>query len=184
MPKQLYNHPRKEKIFLINLLKKPGKAISLKLKKSSFNIIVFKVSCWRFSAFKLWCWRRRLFTVPWTESRSNQSILNEINYEYSLKGLMLKLKLQYFGHLIWRVNLQEKALMLGKTECRRRRGQQRMRWLDSITDNRHKFEQTLEDSGGQRILACYNPWSHQSWTFNNNKVNLLVNLTKITIVRH
>ena len=87
----------------------------------------------RIDYFKLWCWRR-LLRVPWTASRSNQSILKEINPEYSLKGLMLKLKLQYTGHLIWRTDSLEKTLMLGKTESRRRRGWQRMRWLDGITD--------------------------------------------------
>ena len=85
-------------------------------------------------AFKLWCWRR-LLRVPWTERRSNQSILKRLNPEYSLEGLMLKLKLQYFGHLIRRTNSLEKTLMLGKIEGRRRRGQQRMRWLDGITDS-------------------------------------------------
>ena len=82
----------------------------------------------RIDAFELWCWRR-LLRVPWTARRSNQSILKEISPEYSLEGLMLKLKLQYFGHLIWRTDLLEKTLMLGKTEGRRRRGWQRMRWL-------------------------------------------------------
>ena len=88
----------------------------------------------RIDAFELWCWRRCL-RVPWTARRSNQSILKEISPEYSLEGLMLKLKLQYFGHLIWRVDLLEKTLMLGKTESRKRRGWQRMRWLDGITDS-------------------------------------------------
>ena len=82
----------------------------------------------------LWCWRR-LLRVPWSERRSNQSILKEISSEYSLEGLMLKLKLQCFGHLMWRTDLLEKTLMLGKIEGRRRRGQQRMRWLDGITDS-------------------------------------------------
>ena len=89
---------------------------------------------WRIDAFKLWCWRR-LFRVPWTARRSNQSILKEINTEYSLGGLMLKLKLQYFGHLMWRANSLEKTLMLGKIEGRKRRGWQRIRWLDGITDS-------------------------------------------------
>ena len=85
-------------------------------------------------ALELWCWRR-LLRVPWNARRSNQSILNEISPEYSLEGLMLKLKLQYFGHLMQRTDSLEKILMLGKIEGRRRRGRQRMRWLDGITDS-------------------------------------------------
>ena len=87
----------------------------------------------RIDAFELWCWRR-LLRVPWTARRSNQSILKEISPEYSLNGLMLKLKLQYFDHLMQRTDSLEKTLMLGKIEGGRRRGQQRMRWLDDITD--------------------------------------------------
>ena len=87
----------------------------------------------RIDAFELWCWRR-LLRVPWTAGRSNQAILNEIRTEYSLEGLMLKLKLQYFGHLMWRTDSLEKTLMPGKVEGGRRRGRQRMRWLDGITD--------------------------------------------------
>ena len=93
-----------------------------------------KAEYWRIDAFELWCWRR-LLRVPWTARRSHQSILKEISPEYSLEGLMLKLKLQYFGNLMWRVDSSEKILMLGKIEGRRRRGQQRMRWLDGITDS-------------------------------------------------
>ena len=88
----------------------------------------------RIDALEPWCWRR-LLRVPWTARRSNQSILKEISPEYSLEGLMLKLKLQYFGHLIWRTDSLEKTLMLGKVEGRRRKGQQRMRWLDGITNS-------------------------------------------------
>ena len=88
----------------------------------------------RIDAFELWCWRR-LLRVPWTARRSNQFILKEISPEYSLEGLMLKLKLQYFGHLMQTANLLEKTLMLGKTEGRKRRGRQRMRWLDGTTDS-------------------------------------------------
>ena len=88
----------------------------------------------RIDALELWCWRR-LLRVPWTARRSNQSILKEISPEYSLEGLMLKLKLQYFGHLMRRADSFEKILMLGKIEGRRRRGCQRMRWLDGITDS-------------------------------------------------
>ena len=92
-----------------------------------------KAKRWRIDAFELWCWRR-LLRVPWTARRSNQSISNEISLEYSLEGLMLKLKLQYFGHLMRRTDWLEKALMLGKIEGRSRRGRQRMRWLDGTTD--------------------------------------------------
>ena len=87
----------------------------------------------RINAFELWCWRR-LLRVPWTAKRSNQSILKEISPEHSLERLMLKLKLQYFGHLMQRINSLAKTLMLGKIEGRRRRGRQRMRWLDGITN--------------------------------------------------
>ena len=90
-----------------------------------------KAECQRIDAFELWCWRR-LLRVPWTARRSSQSILKEINPEYSLEGLMLKLK--YFGHLMRRADSLEKTLMLGKSEGRRRRGRQKMRWLDGITD--------------------------------------------------
>ena len=93
-----------------------------------------KVECWRTDSSKPWSWRR-LFRVPWTARRSNQSILEEINPEYLLEGLMLKLKLQYFGHLMRKTDSLEKTLMLGKIEGRRRRGRQRMRWLDGITDS-------------------------------------------------
>ena len=89
---------------------------------------------WRIDGFELWCWKR-LLRVTWTAKRSNQSILKEISPEYSLEGLMLKLKLQYFGHLMRRTNSLEKTLMLGKIKGRRRRGWQRMRWLDGITDS-------------------------------------------------
>ena len=93
-----------------------------------------KAECQRIDAFELWCWRK-LLRVPWTSRRSNQSILKEISPEYSLEGLMLKLKLQYFGHMMWRPDSLEKTLMLGKIESRKRRGLQRMRFLDGITDS-------------------------------------------------
>ena len=93
-----------------------------------------KAECQRTDAFELWCWRR-LLRVPWTARRSNQSILKEISPEFSLEGLMLKLKLQYFGHLVQRTDSLEETLMLGKIEGRRRRGQQWMRWLDGITES-------------------------------------------------
>ena len=95
---------------------------------------VKKAECQRIDAFELWCWRR-LLRVPWTARRSNQFILKEISPEYSLEGLMLKVKLQYLGHLMLRTDSFEKTLILGKIEGRRRRGRQRMRWLDGITDS-------------------------------------------------
>ena len=102
----------------------------------------------RIDAFELWCWRR-LLRVSWTARRSNQSILKEINPEYSLEGLMLKLKLQYFGHLMRRADSLEKTLLMGKIEGKRRRGRQRMRWLDSIIDSMDmslsKFQERVKD---------------------------------------
>ena len=103
-------------------------------------------------AFELWCWRR-LLRVPWTARRSNQSILKEISPKYSLERLILKLKLQYFGNLMRRADSLEKTLMLVKFEGRRRRGRQRMRWLDGITDGR-EFEQAPGIGYGQGSLAC------------------------------
>ena len=106
-----------------------------------FPVVMYGCESWtvkkaehrRTDAFELWCWRR-LLSIPWTAKKSNQSILKEISPEYSLEGLMLKLKLQYFGHLMQRVDSLEKTLMLGGISGRRRRGRQRMRWLDGITD--------------------------------------------------
>ena len=109
------------------------------------------------NAFKLWCWRR-LFRVPWT-ARSNQSILSEINPEYSLERLMLKF--QYFGYLMWRPNFLEKTLMLGKIEGRRRRGWQRMKWLDSITYSMDMSWVSSGDSEVQGSLVCCSPWGRK-----------------------
>ena len=111
----------------------------------------------RIDAFELWCWRR-LLRVPWNARRSNLPILKEINPEYSLEGMMLKLKLQYFGHLIRTAGSLEKTLMLGKIEGGRR-GQQRMRWLDGITNSMDMRK--LKDTEGQGSLACCSPWSHK-----------------------
>ena len=112
------------------------------VKTMVFPVVMYGFESWtikkaehqRIDAFELWCWRR-LLRVPWTTRRSNQSILKEISPEYSLEGLMLKLKLQHFGHLMWRADSFEKTMMLGKIEGRKRRGWQKMRWLDGITNS-------------------------------------------------
>ena len=115
-----------------------------------------KAERWRIDAFKLWCWRR-LLRVCWAAGRSNHSILKEINPEYSLEGLMLKLKLQYFDHLMGRANSLEKTLMLGKIKGKRRRGQQRMRWLDNITYlidmNSSKPQEIVKDRGAWHAVV-------------------------------
>ena len=131
-----------------------------------------KAECWRIDAFEQWRWRR-LLRVPWTARRSNQSILKEIDFEYSLEGLVLKLKLQYFGHLMRIANSLEKTLMLGKIEGRRRRGQQRMKWLEwHHRFNGHELGQTLADGEVQRDLACCSPWGHKesdtTWQLNTH----------------
>ena len=124
---------------------------------------VKKAECRRIDAFELWGWSR-LLKVPWTARRSNQSILKEISAGISLEGMMLKLKLQYFGHLIRRVDSLEKSLMLGGIGGRRRRGRPRMSWLDGIMDLMDESESTSGDGDGQGGLVCCNSWDSKSRT--------------------
>ena len=131
-------------------------------------------------AFELWCWRR-LLRVPWTARRSNQSTLKEISSEYSLEGQLLKLKLQYFGHLMQRADSLEKIPMLGKIEGKRGRGQQRMRSLDGITWKRsdgRESGQTPGDSEGQRSLVCCSPWGHKESDTTEQLNNKILNFCR------
>ena len=159
---------RKEMMNLDSMLKSTDITLPTKVhivKVMVFPVVTCRCESWtvkkaehqRIDAFKLWCWRR-LLKVLWTARRSNQSILKEINREYSLERLILKLKLQIFGHMMHRTGSLEKTLMLGKIEGGRRRGRQRMRWLDGIIDSMgYESEPTLGDGEGQGSLACCSP---------------------------
>ena len=140
-----------------------------------------KAECQRIDAFELWCWRR-LLRVPWTARRSNQSTLKEVSPEYSLGGLMLKLKLQYFGHLMRRTVSFEKTLMLGKIEGRRRRGRQRMRWLDGTTDSMDTSLSKLQELVMDREAWCAAVHRvSNNWTRLSNLTELNDKLLEIVI---
>ena len=167
---------------LDSILKSKGITLQTKVhvvKAMVFPLVMYRCESWtikkaegqRIGAFKLWCWRR-LLRIPWTVRRSNQLILKDINPEYSLKGLMLKLKVQYFGHLIQTADSLEKALMLGKGEGRRKRGQQRMRQLDGFTYSMDMNLGKLQDMvrGGEAWCVVAHGVSEldMTWQLNNN----------------
>ena len=159
------------------------------VKAMAFPVVMYGCESWnikkaesqRIDAFELWCWRR-LLRVSWTTRSSNQSFLNEINLEYSLEGLMLNLKLQYFGHLLRRADSLKKTLMLGKIEGRRKKGWQRIKvgWHHKL--NGHEFEQTPGDGEGKGSLVCCSPWGHKELDM-TEQLNNITNAFSTTVLR-
>ena len=177
---------RKDRTNLQHVLKSRDTTLPTKVhivKATVFPVVMYsceictvkKAKCQRTDAFKLWC-QRRLLKVSWTARRSNQSILRENNLEHWFKGLLLKLKLQYFGHLMRRADSLERPLTLEKIQGRRRKGYQRMKWLDAITDAMDmNLGQTWGDGEGQGALACCSPWGHKesNWVTKQQQIKNL-----------